>query len=116
MLQRLQRWGMRHTIGLQKNARLQQEVRWPNCRWPTSTTGGRPSSAWLSQLERWFARITERAIRRNAFTSVRALKQQIDLFVQRYDAGASPFKWAATAGSILQKIERIAMRISATGH
>jgi len=47
---------------------------------------------------------------------VRELKQQIELFVRRYNADASPFQWVATADSILQKIERIAKRISATGH
>lgn len=73
-------------------------------------------SSWLNQVERWFALITQRAIRRNSFTSVRELKQQIELFVQRYNADASPFQWVATADSILQKIERIAKRISATGH
>ena len=73
-------------------------------------------SSWLNQVERWFALITERAIRRNSFTSVRELKQQIELFVQRYNADASPFQWVATADSILQKIERIAKRICATGH
>jgi putative transposase len=73
-------------------------------------------SSWLNQVERWFALITERAIRRNSFTSVRELKQQIELFVQRYNADASPFQWVATAESILQKIERAAKRISATGH
>ena len=73
-------------------------------------------SSWLNQVERWFALITERAIRRNSFASVRELKQQIELFVQRYNANASPFQWVATADSILQKIERIAKRISATGH
>ena len=73
-------------------------------------------SSWLNQVERWFALITERAIRRNSFTSVRELKQQIELFVQRYNTDATPFQWVATADSILQKIERIAKRISATGH
>jgi len=73
-------------------------------------------SSWLNQVERWFALITERAIRRNSFTSVRELKQQIELFVQRYNADASPFQWVATADSILRKIERIAKRISATGY
>jgi putative transposase len=46
-------------------------------------------SSWINQVERWFALITEYAIRRNSFTSVRELKQQIDLFAQRY-AEASP--------------------------
>ena len=73
-------------------------------------------SSWINQVERWFALITERAIRRNSFTSVRQLRQQIELFVQRYNADASPFRWVATADSILQKIERLAKRISATGH
>ncbi len=73
-------------------------------------------SSWINQVERWFALISERAIRRNSFTSVRQLKQQIDLFVQRYNADASPFNWVATADSILQKIERLAKRISATAH
>ena len=73
-------------------------------------------SSWLNQVERWFALITERAIRRNSFTSVRELKQQIELFVQRYNADATPLQWVATAASILQKIERIAKRISATAH
>jgi putative transposase len=73
-------------------------------------------SSWLNQVERWFALITERAIRRNSFTSVPQLKQQIELFVQRYNADASPFQWVATAESILHKVERIAKRISATGH
>ena len=53
-------------------------------------------SSWLNQVERWFALITERAIRRNSFTSVRELKQQIELFVQRYNADATPFQWVAT--------------------
>lgn len=73
-------------------------------------------SSWINQVERWFALITERAIRRNSFTSVRQLKQQIDLFVQRYNADSTPFNWVATADSILQKIERLAKRISATRH
>jgi putative transposase len=78
--------------------------------------------AWLARnprvhmVERWFALITERAIRRNSFTSVRELKQQIELFVQRHNADTTPFKWVATADSILQKVETIAKRIFATGH
>lgn len=73
-------------------------------------------SSWLNQVERWFALITERAIRRNSFTSVRQLCQQIELFVQRYNADASSFQCVAMADSTLQKIERLAKRISATGN
>jgi transposase len=51
-------------------------------------------SSWINHVERWFALITERAIRRNSFTSVRELKQQIELFVQRHNADTTPFKRA----------------------
>lgn len=44
------------------------------------------------RVERWLALITERAIRRNSFTSVRELKQQIELFVQLHNADTMPFK------------------------
>ncbi len=72
-------------------------------------------SAWLSQVERWFALATLGAIPRNAITGVRELKQQIKLFVQRDNTDATPFRWVAAANSILQKIERIGKRTSATG-
>ena len=68
------------------------------------------------QVERWFVLITERAIRRNSFASVRELKQKIELFVRRYNADTSPFQWVAPADSIPQKIERIAKRTSTAGH
>ena len=73
-------------------------------------------SSRLDDVERWFALITGRAIRRNSFTSVRELRQQVDLLVQRCNADAPPFKWVATADSILRKVETIARRFSATGH
>jgi putative transposase len=73
-------------------------------------------SSWINQVERWFALITDREIRHNSFTSLRQLKQQIELFVQRHNADSTPFTRVAIADSILQKIERLAKRISATGH
>lgn len=45
-------------------------------------------SSWLNQIERRFALVTERAIRRNSLTSVRELKQRFDLFMQRHNADA----------------------------
>jgi len=73
-------------------------------------------SCWLHQVERWFALITERAIRRSSLTSVRELRQQIEQFVRCHNANATPFTWVATADSILKKIERLATRTSATEH
>jgi putative transposase len=73
-------------------------------------------SSWLNQVERWFAHITERSIRRGSFKSVQELVQCIDDFVTQHNVECAPFTWYATADSILNKIERICERIYVTGH
>jgi putative transposase len=73
-------------------------------------------SSWLNQVERWFGLITQRAIRRGSFTSVKELVGKIEEFVTHYNRKARPFMWTATAESILAKIERLCERISGTGH
>ncbi len=73
-------------------------------------------SSWLNQVERWFGLITQRAIRRGSFTSVKDLVQKIDAFVQHYNRCRHPFVWTATADSILQKLARLCSRISGTRH
>jgi putative transposase len=64
-------------------------------------------SSWLNQVERWFGLITQRAIRRGSFSSVKELAAKIDAFVQHYNRSSRPFVWTATADSILQKIARL---------
>jgi transposase len=64
-------------------------------------------ASWLNQVERWFALITQRAIRRGSFRNVRQLIKQIDDFVTHYNSKSHPFIWTATADSILEKISRI---------
>lgn len=71
-------------------------------------------SSWLNQVERWFGLITQRAIRRGSFRSVKELVQKIDSFVQHYNRTSRPFVWTATADSILGKISRLCSRISGT--
>lgn len=73
-------------------------------------------SSWLNQVERWFGLITQQAIRRGTFTSVRDLIAKIEAFVQHYNRSSRPFMWTATADSILQKISRLCSRISGTAH
>jgi len=73
-------------------------------------------SSWLNQVERWFALITHRAIRRGSFRSVKELVDKIDSFVQHYNRSQRPFLWTATADSILAKIARLCSRISGTRH
>ena len=73
-------------------------------------------SSWLNQVERWFALITNQSIRRGSFQSVSDLKRQINTFVDNYNQHPKPFKWAATADSILAKLERICKVINGTQH
>jgi len=73
-------------------------------------------ASWLNQVEIWFNLITQRAIRRGTFRSVKDLIAKIDLFVQRYNPTAKPFVWTATADSILAKIQRLCLAISETRH
>jgi putative transposase len=67
-------------------------------------------------VERWFGLITQRAIRRGSFRTVRDLIQQIETFVTRYNRTSAPFTWTATADSILAKLTRLAKVLSGTLH
>jgi len=73
-------------------------------------------SSWLNQVERFFGLITDKAIRRGSFSSVKDLVAKIDHFVASYNQRCSPFAWTATADSILAKLHRLCSRISGTAH
>lgn len=73
-------------------------------------------SSWLNQVERFFGLITDKAIRRGSFGSVKELIAKIDHFVSHYNQNCKPFVWTATADSILAKLARLCARINGTGH
>lgn len=73
-------------------------------------------SSWLNQVEIWFNIITQRAIRRGTFKSVKELIQKIEQFVQHWNKNGHPFQWVATADSILTKVDQLCQLISGTGH
>jgi transposase len=62
------------------------------------------SASWLNQVERFFAEITRRRIRRGTFTSVPNLEQAIRDYLASHNANAKPFVWTATADSIFDKM------------
>jgi transposase len=74
------------------------------------------SASWLNQVERFFAEITERRIRRGAFGSVQALEQAIAEYLEHHNQDPKPFVWTADAGLILSRIERVCKRICNSGH
>ena len=71
-------------------------------------------SFWLNQVERWFGYITQKSIRRGSFRSVKDRVQRIDTFVSHYQLHPRPFKWSATADSILAKLARLSKVICGT--
>jgi len=73
-------------------------------------------ASWLNQVEIWFNRITQQAIRRGTFSSVKDLVQKIDQYVQNSNRRGQPFVWTATADSIFAKVERLCERIYGTAH
>ena len=73
-------------------------------------------SSWLNQVEIWFNIITQRAIRRGTFRSVRDLVNNIECFVRRYNRRCQPFVWTATPDSILDKIDRLCKAVAGTRH
>jgi transposase/DNA-binding CsgD family transcriptional regulator len=73
-------------------------------------------ASWLNQVEIWFNRITQQAIRRGTFRSVKELIEKIDQYVRTSNTHARPFTWTATADSILDKVQRLCERIYGTGH
>ena len=73
-------------------------------------------ASWLNQVERWFGIITQQAIRRGTFSSVKQLTRKIDRFVNDYNSTNRPFVWTATADSILAKVERLSKVICGTAH
>jgi len=65
-------------------------------------------SSWLNLVERWFALLTERQIKRGAHTNVRQLETCINDFIRISNKAPQPFVWTKTADQILEKIARYA--------
>ena len=72
------------------------------------------SSSWLNQVERFFALITGRMIRRGTFHTVDELEQAIYKWLAHWNGAPIPFVWKATADVILDKVRRC-KELAATG-
>lgn len=74
------------------------------------------SASWLNQVERFFAAITEKRIRRGVFRSVAALEQAIQEYLEEHNKNPRPFVWTADADLILNRVKKVVERISDSGH
>jgi len=64
------------------------------------------SCSWLNLIERWFAELTNKRIRRDSFRSVDDLTAAIEEFLSAWNENPKPFVWTATVDSILAKLAR----------
>jgi transposase len=64
------------------------------------------SGSWLNLVERWFAELTTKAVRRGSFSSVDDLKSAIDQFLKAWNENPKPFTWTASVESIQAKLAR----------
>jgi transposase len=74
------------------------------------------SASWLNLVERWFAALTQKQIKRGAHPSTRALEAAIRQYIAVTNEAPKPFVWTKTADEILASVARFCHRISETGH
>lgn len=73
-------------------------------------------SSWMNQVERFFAALTERQLRRGTHRSVAALEQAIRDYLERVNEDPKPFVWTKSADEIIASVERVLNGINQTGH
>jgi len=73
-------------------------------------------ASWLNQVERFFAEITTKRIRRGVFRSVRSLEKAIREYIDTRNENAKPFSWTADADNILRRVKNVCLDTSDSGH
>ena len=73
-------------------------------------------ASWLNLVERWFAALTEKQIKRGSHRSTRALEDAIKSYLEVTNENPKPFVWTKSADEILDRVARLCMRTSNSGH
>ena len=73
-------------------------------------------SSWINLVERWFAALTDKALRRATHRSVKRLNDAIKAYIEVNNEKPKPLVWVKTADEILQAIKRFCKRTSGAGH
>jgi transposase len=64
------------------------------------------SASWINQVERWFAELTRKQLRRGVHTSTRQLERDIRNFIERHNENPRPYRWTKSADQILASVKR----------
>ena len=73
-------------------------------------------ASWLNQVERWFALLTDKKLRRGAHRSIQALEKDIRDWITNWNDNPKPFIWTKTADEILERLASYIQRIPGAGH
>jgi transposase len=74
------------------------------------------SSSWLNLVERWFAELTNRKLRRSAHRSVTDLETDIRTWINEWNKDPKPFVWTKTADEILETLAAYCERLIDSAH
>jgi transposase len=74
------------------------------------------SSSWMNLVERWFAALTNKKLRRSTHTSVRQLNHDIRTWIETWNENPRPYVWTKTAEQILESIALYCGRTNHSGH
>jgi len=74
------------------------------------------SASWLNLVERWFALLTEKQLRRGVHRSTKELEKAIHAYIKQHNKEPKPFIWHKTADQILDSVARFCKRTLETGH
>ncbi|KPI07721.1 hypothetical protein OV450_3531 [Actinobacteria bacterium OV450] len=74
------------------------------------------TASWVNLVERWFAELTQKKLKRGVHRSVQALERDIRAWLTDWNNQPRPFIWTKTADEILDKVAAYCHRISDSGH
>ena len=74
------------------------------------------SASWLNLVERWFAELTTKKLRRGTHTSVRQLNTDIRAWIDTWNDNPRPYVWTKTADQIIESVANYCVRINDSRH
>jgi transposase len=74
------------------------------------------SSSWMNLVERWFALLTDKQLRRGTHRSTQQLEAAIRRYLEIHNEDPKPFVWTKSADQILDSVARYCARTSDSGH
>ncbi len=72
------------------------------------------SASWINQVERWFAELTRKQLRRGVHTSTAQLEADIRDFIERHNEAPKPYRWTKSADEILASVKRFCHKTEQT--